>query len=163
VLTTLIALRSPERHAEGEAIGVDRDDMSSAFWAAFSAANRALATARDEALARHGVAAGQAAILGRLWAADGQSPGELARALDLTTPAVTGTVTKMEAAGLIERTVVDSHHVSLHLTARGRALEKIIERDMRTLAERALGSMRDTERAELIRLLREIRTNVSGG
>ena len=140
---------------------MDRDDVSASFWAAFAAANRALGTARDEALARHGIAAGQSAILGRLWATDGQAPGEVARALDLTTSAVTSTTTKMEAAGLIERTAADAHHVTLHLTARGRALEKIIERDMRTLAERALGSLSNAERTELIRLLREVRASLS--
>lgn len=140
---------------------MDRDDVSASFWAAFAAANRALSTARDDALARHGIAAGQSAILGRLWAADDQPPGEVARALDMTTSAVTGTTTKMEAAGLIDRTATDAHHVTLRLTARGRALEKIIERDMRTLAERALGSLSDAERTELIRLLREVRASLS--
>jgi DNA-binding MarR family transcriptional regulator len=142
---------------------VDRDDVPSSFWAAFSAANRALAGARDEALARHGIAIGQSAILGRLWAVDDQSPSDLARALDITTSAVTSTAAKMEAAGLLERTAVDSHHITLRLTARGRALEKIIERDMRTLGERALGSLTDAERSQLVRLLREVRASVAGG
>lgn len=141
---------------------MDRDDVPSAFWVAFAAANRALAAARDEALARHGVAAGQTAILGRLWASDGLSPGEVARSLDITTSAATSTASKMEATGLIERTVVDSHHVTLHLTARGRELEKIVEREMRTLGERALGSLTDTQRAQFVHLLREVRANLAG-
>ena len=141
---------------------VDRDDVPESFWTAFSAANRALAAGRDDAFARHGVAAGQSAILSRLWISDGQSPGELARALDLATSTVTSTATKMETAGLLRRVTTDARQVTLQLTGRGRELEKIIDREMRTLGERALGSLTDTERAQLVRLLRQVRAGLTG-
>jgi MarR family transcriptional regulator, organic hydroperoxide resistance regulator len=137
-------------------------DVRPAFWAAFWAASRTLTSARDAMLERHGVAAGQQAILSRLWATDDQSPGDLARSLDLTTSALTSTVSKMEEAGLLERRASDGHHVSLKLTRRGRDLEKIFDREMRRLGERALGSLDDADRVQLVRFLRDLRTNTAG-
>jgi MarR family transcriptional regulator, organic hydroperoxide resistance regulator len=139
---------------------VDRDDIRPAFWAAFWGANRALSAARDGAFERHGVPAGQHAILTRLWLSDGQTPGELAKSLDITTSAVTNAAGKLEAADLITRYTAD-HHVTLNLTERGHELEKIIEREMRTVAERALGSLTDPERLHLIHYLRELRANTT--
>jgi MarR family transcriptional regulator, organic hydroperoxide resistance regulator len=142
-----------------EVIGVD--DVRAAFWASFWSASRSLTQARDAMLERHGVVGGQHAVLVRLWAADDQTPTELGRSLDLSTSAVTGIVTKMESAGLVERRLADNH-VILRLTRRGRDLEKILDREMRTLGERALGSLDDAHRIELIRMLRELRANTAG-
>jgi DNA-binding MarR family transcriptional regulator len=66
----------------------------------------------------------------------------------------------MEAAGLVKRDAASSH-VTLHLTSRGRELEMIIERDMRTLGERALGSLTNVQRAQFVQLLREVRANLA--
>jgi len=134
----------------------------SGFWGAFWGASRAMTAARDAMLERHGVVAGQQAVLARLWASDegGLAPGDLARSLDLTTSAVTSLAGKMEAAGLLERASDDAHPVILQLTRRGRDLEKIFDREMRTLGERALGSLDDTERIQLTRMLRELRANL---
>jgi DNA-binding MarR family transcriptional regulator len=138
-------------------------DVRPAFWAAFWAASRTLTAARDAMLERHGVAAGQQVVLSRLWATDDQSPGDLAKALDLTTSALTRIAAKMEEAGLLERRSSDAHHVTLKLTRRGRELEKIFDREMRRLGERVLGSLDDTDRVQLIRSLRELRTNAASG
>lgn len=113
-------------------------------------------------LERHGVVDGQHALLLRLWAANDQTPAEIAKSMDLSTAAVTGIATKMEAAGLVERRT-DGPKVTLNLTRRGRDLEKILDREMRTLGERALGSLDDPHRVELIRMLRELRANTAGG
>jgi DNA-binding MarR family transcriptional regulator len=138
------------------------DDVRAAFWASFWSASRSLTQARDAMLERHGVVTGQHALLARLWAANDQTPSELAKSLDLSTSAVAGMATKMEAAGLVERRTADGHRVTLALTRRGRDLEKILDREMRTLGERALGSLDDTRRLELIRMLRELRANTAG-
>jgi DNA-binding MarR family transcriptional regulator len=110
----------------------------------------------------HGVAAGQQAILARLWAGDDQSPGDLAKSLDLTTSAVTRVALKMEEAGLLERWTTDDRHVTLRLTKRGRDLEKIFDREMRRLGERVLGSFPEADRAQLVRYLRALRANAVG-
>ena len=138
-----------------------RDDLRSVFWSAFAGATRAVTRARDAMLERHGINTGQLSILARLWADDGLSPGEIARALDQPTAMVTGAAAEMEAAGLIQRQ--GGHPVTLRLTVRGREMEKIIDRDMRTLGEHVLSSFDDAERGQLIAFLRAVRTNASGG
>jgi DNA-binding MarR family transcriptional regulator len=138
------------------------DDVRATFWAAFWSAGRSLTQARDAMLERHGVAGGQHAVLARLWTASDQTPAELGKALDLSTSAVTGMITKMETAGLVERHPADGNRITLRLTRRGRDLEKILEREMRTLGERALGSLDDAQRVELIHMLRELRANTAG-
>ena len=140
---------------------VSSDDVRPAFWAAFWSASRALSGARDAMLARHGVLPGQHAILARLWAADNQSLGDLARALDITTSAMTSAASKMEEGGLIERRTAGGQR-TLQLTRRGRDLEKILDREMRTLGERALGSLDQAARVRLIHYLRELRHNTAG-
>jgi DNA-binding MarR family transcriptional regulator len=141
---------------------VDHDDVRPAFWAAFWSASRALSAARDSMLELHGVAAGQQALLSRLWATDDQAPSDLARSLDMTTSAVTSLALKMEEAGLLERWTVDDRHVTLRLTERGTELEKIFDREMRRLGERVLGSFPDADRVQLVRYLRALRANAIG-
>src|SRR6201992_1204769 len=68
------------------------------FQAAFWSAKHALALASATAFSRHGVHEGQQFILRRLWAEDGQTPGEIAKALGLATSTVTRAATRMEAA-----------------------------------------------------------------
>src|ERR1700743_4024609 len=73
------------------------------FQAAFWSAKHALALASAAAFSRHGVHEGQQFILRRLWAEDGQTPGEIAKALGLATSTVTRAATRMEAASLLRR------------------------------------------------------------
>src|SRR5579875_2397764 len=73
------------------------------FQAAFWSAKHALALASAAAFSRHGVHEGQQFILRRLWSQDGQTPGEIARALGLATSTVTRAATRMEAASLLRR------------------------------------------------------------
>jgi DNA-binding MarR family transcriptional regulator len=69
----------------------------------------------------------------------------------------------METAGLLERRPhpTDARLVRLHLTARGRDLEKVIAAEMHDLAERALKTLDAAERAALVRYLTEIRANLT--
>jgi MarR family transcriptional regulator, organic hydroperoxide resistance regulator len=144
-------------------IAVDQrlsDEFQKAFWAA----KRAMAEAGEAAFQRHGVRSGQQWILRCLWAEDGLSPGEIARRLDLATPTVTKAATRMEAAGLLTRRAHphDARLVCLRLTDRGRGLEKDIADEMHQLAERALATLGEEERAALVRYLTEIRDNLHG-
>ena len=70
----------------------------------------------------------------------------------------------MEAAGLLVRRPhpTDARLVRLHLTDRGRTLEKTVADEMRRLGERALATLSAGERAALVRYLGEIRRNLSG-
>ncbi len=134
------------------------------FQAAFWSAKHAMALASAAAFSRHGVHEGQQFILRRLWADDGQTPGQIAKALGLATSTVTRGATRMEAAGLLAREPHerDRRLVRLRLTARGRALEKDIDAEMGKLTNRALGSFGPAERAAVIEALEKIRANLEG-
>ena len=136
--------------------------LSDEFLGAFWAAKRAMAEASEAAFQRHGVRSGQQWILRCLWREDGLSPGEIARRLDLATPTVTKAATRMEVAGLLARRAhpSDARLVCLRLTDRGRALERTIADEMHQLAERALDTLDEDERATLVRHLTTIRTNL---
>jgi DNA-binding MarR family transcriptional regulator len=123
-----------------------------------------MALASAAAFSRHGVHEGQQFILRRLWAEDGQTPGEIARSLGLATSTVTRAATRMEATGLLAREPHerDRRLVRLRLTARGRALEKDIDAEMDQLTERALGSFGPDERAVVVAALEKIRSNLGG-
>jgi DNA-binding MarR family transcriptional regulator len=133
------------------------------FQAAFWAAKRAMASASDTAFRRHGVHAGQQYILHTLWDEDCLPPGEVARRLDLATPTVTRAATRMEAAGILERKPhpTDRRLVRLCLTPRGMSLRRTIQREMRTLTDRALASLEPADRAAFVRYLGVLRDNLT--
>jgi MarR family transcriptional regulator, organic hydroperoxide resistance regulator len=135
------------------------DDFQSAFWSA----KRALAEAGEAAFQRHGVRSGQQWILRCLWGDDGLTPGEVARRLELSTPTVTKAAMRMEAAGLIDRRPDprDARLVRLHLSDRGRALEKTIAEEMVHLGDRALAGLTPADCEVLVRCLITIRANLT--
>ncbi len=134
------------------------DEFQAAFWSA----KRAMAEASEAAFQRHGVRSGQQWILRRLWDEDGQTPGEIARQLELSTPTVTKAAMRMEAAGLIDRRPDprDARLVRLFLSERGRALEKTVAEEMAQLARRSLATLTDDEVKALVSALAAIRRNL---
>jgi MarR family transcriptional regulator, organic hydroperoxide resistance regulator len=138
----------------------ESDEFQAAFWAA----KRAMAGATEAAFNRHGVRAGQQFILQTLWDEDCLTPGEVARRLGLATPTVTKAATRMEATGLLARKPhpTDARLVRLCLTDRGWSLRRAIDDEIRRLSERALRTLDAAERADAVRLLVEIRQNLTG-
>lgn len=138
------------------------EDPTRDFQPVFWATKRALAQASARAFSRHGVHNGQQYVLQCLWEEDGLTPGEVARRLDLATPTVTRAAIRMEAAGLLSRRPHehDGRLVRLVLTDRGRALERVIEREREALTERALASLDPGQRAVLVQALATIRRNL---
>lgn len=110
-------------------------------------AQKLLRAAADEAMSVHGVRIGQNLVLEVLWERDGLSPGELAGRLDVTTPTIVNTATRMVNDGLIERRPDpdDRRLVRLYLTEQGRAAQGPIEQARRRLAEHALASLSGQE------------------
>jgi DNA-binding MarR family transcriptional regulator len=148
----------------GNAVGDWRTGwLSDEFQAVFWAAKRAMVQAADAAYRRHGVREGQQFILMCLWREDGLTPGEIARRLGLATPTVTKATTRMAAAGLLERKPhpTDARLVRIHLTDRGRTLEKALDEEMRRLSERALATLSPQERTRFIGFLDELRRNLA--
>jgi len=135
------------------------------FEDAFRLAKHALAQASTSVFARHGVYEGQQFVLRRLWRQDGLTPGQIAKQLGLATPTVTRAATRMEASGLLRREPhpSDGRLVRLVLTPRGRELEQVIGPEMRALTEQTLAGFSAEERSELLRALRRMASNLSGG
>jgi DNA-binding MarR family transcriptional regulator len=124
----------------------------------FTRASKMMRTAADEAMSRHGVRVGQNVILELLWMRDGQTPGELASGLGITTPTVVRSAERMETAGLLTRRPheTDGRLVRLWLTRHGRDLQPIIEQERARLTDRALAELDPDERVALIRALTQI-------
>ncbi|GAA2024682.1 hypothetical protein GCM10009839_23170 [Catenulispora yoronensis] len=120
--------------------------------------NKAVRAIADARLRRHGLHLGQDHLLALLWEQDGRTPGELAAALDVTTPTIVKGATRMAAAGLLtrRRDQQDNRLVRLWLTDAGRALRKPVEEDRRRLEAELTAGLGDGEREQLLRLLAKV-------
>lgn len=123
-----------------------------------SKTSKLLRAAADNAVQRHGLRLGQDHLLAALWAQDGRTPGEIAAAVNVTTPAVTKLATRMAESGLLERRPDphDNRLVRLWLTSAGRALQAPIEAERQQLEDRITATLTKTERAQLMKALAKI-------
>lgn len=123
-----------------------------------SRTSKLLRAAADAAVQRHGLRLGQDHLLAALWAADGRTPGEIAAAVNVTTPAVTKLATRMAESGLLERRPDphDNRLVRLWLTPAGRALQKPVEAERQALEDRITATLTKTERTQLLNALTKI-------
>lgn len=116
---------------------------------------RALA---DAAMRRHGLHVGQNYLLAMLWEQDGSTPGEIAAALNVTTPTVVKMADRMTTAGLLTRRRDDRDNrlVRLWLTDAGRALQKPVEAERRLIEEKVTADLTPTERESLLNALTKV-------
>src|SRR3954452_25448307 len=123
-----------------------------------SRTSKLLRAAADAAVQRHGLRLGQDHLLAALWAEDGRTPGEIAAAVDVTTPAVTTLATRRAESGLLERRPDprDNRLVRLWLTSAGRALQAPIEAERQQLEDRITATLTKTERAQMMKALAKI-------
>jgi DNA-binding MarR family transcriptional regulator len=123
-----------------------------------SKTTKALRAATDAALQHHGLRLGQDHLLAALWEQDGRTPGEVAAAVNVSTPAVTKMATRLADAGLIVRRDDDHDHrlVRLWLTDAGSALRLPVQRERRRIERAVTADLSDTERRELIRALTKV-------
>ncbi|MEV4358098.1 MarR family winged helix-turn-helix transcriptional regulator [Nonomuraea sp. NPDC049625] len=128
-----------------------------------SKTSKALRAAAETAVRRHGLHLGQDHLLAVLWQQDGRTPGEVAAALNVTTPNVVKAATRMTAAGLLTRRRDDRDNrlVRLWLTDAGRALQAPIEKERRLLEEKVTADLTETEREHLLSALRKIHRSAS--
>lgn len=117
----------------------------------------------DAGMRRHGLHLGQNHLLAALWDHDGRTPGEIAAALNVTTPTVTKAATRMAATGLLERRRDDQDNrlVRLWLTDTGRALRDPVEAERRHLEDQLLADLTDAERAHLLAILAKVHRTAS--
>jgi len=120
---------------------------------------KAVQAATDAALRRQGLRLGQDHLLAELWRADGRTPGEIAGAVGVTTPAVTKTASVLENAGLLVRRPDsrDGRLVRLWLTDAGRALQGPVEGERQGLDDALTASLTAEEREVLLKALSTLR------
>lgn len=121
---------------------------------------RALA---DGSVRRRGLHLGQNLVLAALDRRDGQTPGELAASLNVTTPTITKMATRMATAGLLTRRRDDRDNrlVRLWLTDTGQGLCAPLEADRSAMWEELLTGFTDEDRATLADLLGRLADNAA--
>jgi len=120
--------------------------------------NKALRAVAEARMRGHGLHLGQDHLLALLWEQDGRTPGEIAAALNVTTPTVVKAATRMTAAGLLvrRRDDRDNRLVRLWLTDAGRALREPVEAERRQLEAQVTADLTDLEREHLMTALAKI-------
>ncbi|WP_369141933.1 MarR family winged helix-turn-helix transcriptional regulator [Streptomyces sp. R44] len=128
-----------------------------------SRTTKALRALAEGAMRRHGLHLGQNLLLAELWKQDGRTPGEVAAALNVTTPTVVKMSTRMTTAGLITRRRDDRDNrlVRLWLTDEGRALQEPIEAERRSMEEKVTANLTENERRHLLSALAKIHRSAS--
>jgi DNA-binding MarR family transcriptional regulator len=120
--------------------------------------SKALRALAEAAMQRHGLHLGQDHLLAALWERDGRTPGEIAAAVRVTTPAVVKMAGRMVTAGWITRRPDerDNRLVRLWLTDAGRALREPVEAARRQLEDQVTAGLTGDERAALLSALTKV-------
>jgi MarR family transcriptional regulator, organic hydroperoxide resistance regulator len=120
--------------------------------------SKALRALADTAMRRHGLHVGQNHLLAELWERDGRTPGDIAAALNVTTPTVVKMADRMTAAGLLtrRRDPRDARLVRLWLTVAGRALQAPVEAERDLIEQQVTASLTDAEREALVSALSKV-------
>jgi DNA-binding MarR family transcriptional regulator len=119
---------------------------------------KVLRAVAEAAMQRHGLHLGQDHLLAVLWDRDGSTPGEVAAAVNVTTPAVVKMASRMAEVGLLTRRRDDRDNrlVRLWLTDVGRALQEPIEAERRSIEENITADLTKSERQHLLTALTKI-------
>ncbi len=106
----------------------------------------------------YGLYPGQDLVLGVLWERDGRTPGEVAAALNVTTPTIVKMANRMTEAGLLTRRgdPADNRLVRLWLTGKGHDLRERVESSRTSLENLITADLTDTERRYLLAALGKI-------
>jgi DNA-binding MarR family transcriptional regulator len=126
--------------------------------------SKALRALAEAAMQRHGLHLGQDHLLAALWERDGRTPGEIAAAVRVTTPAVVKMAGRMVTAGWITRRPDerDNRLVRLWLTDAGRALREPVEAARRRLEDQVTADLTEDERTALLSALAKVHDTATG-
>ncbi|WP_225847022.1 MarR family winged helix-turn-helix transcriptional regulator [Streptomyces sp. HPF1205] len=133
----------------------------SEFMDVYTRASKSVRAITEVALRAHGLHLGQNLVLAALWEEDGQTPGAIAAAVDVTTPTIVKMANRMTAAGLLTRRRDDRDNrlVRLYLTDAGRALREPVEKEMRALEQQLTAGFGDPDVSRLIASLTRMTEN----
>jgi len=114
-------------------------------------------------LAQDAIHPAQAGCLHALAHADSMRQSDLAEVLLVSRPTVTAMMQRMEIAGLVERRADagDSRATRVYLTPEGRARAARMREVVLEVLELSLGSLSETDQAELTRLLEAVNANMA--
>ena len=143
---------SPAEACSGSALGLLFRQVRDAMWARME---------RELAAAGHDLTFSQFIAIKKL-AVGTAGVTDLARAADLNPGAMTRLLDKLEARGLLVREAdpSDRRALHIHLTDAGREMWRDIDQCGQRVRERALRGMDDATRAQLTRLLEQVRDNL---
>jgi DNA-binding MarR family transcriptional regulator len=154
-----------DRHiAQWRLVRPDLPDPGLAAMAVFARLGRTAGLAGpaiEAVFARHGLSTGEFDVLAALFRSGEPhrlTPGELSRALMLSPAAMTNRLAKLEAAGLVGRSLDPANRRSIlvELTAEGRAAVDGAVAEHVANEQRLLAALDPDEVAELDRLLRKL-------
>ena len=120
---------------------------------------RSFSRLRDQHTREYGISSGQWTFLRQLWREDGISQRELSRRIAMRDATTAVSLRTLERAGLVRRDVnrSDRREILVHLTPRGRSLEKQllpVTAEIQVLATRSLSDAEvDTLRLLMLRVI----------
>lgn len=148
----MITYATPAEACTGSALGLLFRQARDAMWARME---------RELAAAGHELNFSQFITLKRL-SAGPAGVTDLARAADLNPGAMTRLLDKLEARGILARVAdpTDRRAVHIHLTDAGIAMWRDIDQCGQRVRARALRGMDEAARAQLTRLVEQVRDNL---
>jgi DNA-binding MarR family transcriptional regulator len=139
------------------------DTLSAEVFSAFRRAMHLNRQLLGRMMAEHGDHPGAAGVLRALADRDGISQRDLAVVLHLSRPTVTTMLQRLEQNGLIERwdDEVDQRLTRIRLTEKGRRQSETVKESFVTYIDDTFGSMTESDRRELARLLNVLADNTA--
>lgn len=110
----------------------------------------------------YGLYPGQERILFLLWEGEGLRLSKLAEQLGVQAPTITKMISRMEAAGVVERRAAphDSRTTQVFLTPKGRGLKEDVERAYAQLEADTVARLSEEEQRWLRHLLEKVTPNL---
>jgi len=123
-----------------------------------SRAARSMKRALDAKLSQYAITSTQYVVLEKLWETDGLSLTELGKSLDFDGTTITGISDRMERDGLVvrKRQTDDRRVINIFLTDKGKKLKGKLANCASDVNSAALGSLSETERAQIGTVLEKI-------